>query len=413
MAQTSKSGFQWAPLSEKQLGSITDSTARINIWEGAVRSGKTIGSILRWIEFIKNGPPGELLMIGKTERTLQRNILDVIGTIVGQKNYKFNRGTGEVYIYGRRIYVAGANDERSEGKIRGMTLAGAYGDEVTLWPESFFKMLLSRLSVRGAKLFITTNPDGPYHWFKTDYLDNTEINKRVFHFTLDDNLALDPEYVSSLKKEYSGLWYKRFIDGLWVLAEGLIYDMFDDEANIIEKVPSKEFFDRWYVSIDYGTQNPTVFGKWGRHKKTGIWIKVDEYHYEGRAEIRQKTDEEYAIDLDKFCEDIRWDPNFYGVIIDPSAASFRALLDKKQYIIKEANNDVLDGIRNVANALQNQMIMYASKCKQTFQEYASYVWDQKAAERGEDKPLKKRDHHMDGDRYFVNTILYGSGSQIF
>ncbi|GAB7388986.1 hypothetical protein BSNK01_28240 [Bacillaceae bacterium] len=179
--------FQWGRFSQKQLSSITQSTARLNIWQGAVRSGKTIASIVRWLDFIATGPPGDLLMVGKTERTLKRNILDVLDQILGSRRFKYNKGEGEVYICGRCIYVVGANDERSEAKIRGMTLAGAYGDEITLWPESFFRMLLSRLSVRGAKFFGTTNPDSPYHWLKRDFLDKSDIDLRTWHFTLEEN----------------------------------------------------------------------------------------------------------------------------------------------------------------------------------------------------------------------------------
>lgn len=394
--------FKWGEFSDKQLDALDYSTARINIWHGSVRSGKTITSVIRWLEYIESGPEGELLMVGKTERTLKRNILDVIEEIVGSKNYHYNRGLGEVTICGRKIYVAGANDERSEGKIRGLTLAGAYGDEVTLWPESFFKMLLSRLSVPGAKFFGTTNPDGPYHWLKQEYIDRAnELNLREFHFTLDDNINLDEDYKKSLKQEYTGLWYKRFIDGLWVLAEGVIYDMFNEEKHVVPTIDRP--YTKYYVSIDYGTQNPTVFGLWGYFND--IWYKVKEYHYSGRDKLKQKTDTEYADDLDKFTKDIK--DKLQGVIVDPSAASFIAELRKRKYTVLKAKNDVLDGIRKVATALNKGLIKYNDCCKETFREFSSYVWDEKASERGEDKPIKQNDHHMDSDRYFVNTVIFG------
>jgi len=239
--------------SPKQINSLVNSTARINIWEGAVRSGKTFVSIIRWLSFLANweGQNQNFLMVGKTERTLKQNILDPIQDLVGEKNFKLSRGTGEVYIYGIRCYIVGANDERAEGKIRGLTLAGAYCDEITLYPESFFKMLLSRLSVPGAKLFGTTNPDSPFHWLKTDYLDREgELDLKRFHFVLDDNPNLPPEYVENLKKEYTGVWYKRFILGEWVLAEGLVYDMFNPDKHFVEA--PKDGYIQYWVGIDYG-----------------------------------------------------------------------------------------------------------------------------------------------------------------
>jgi PBSX family phage terminase large subunit len=204
-------------LFKKQLDFCHKATARQNILTGAVSSGKTYGSIWKWLSWLKNEAPqkGAFLMTGKTERTLQRNILDPIVEMLGTKRFKINKGSGEAGFYGRKIYLAGANDERAHEKIRGLTLAGAYGDELTLWPESYYKMLLSRLRIKGARLYGTTNPDSPNHWLKVEFLEREgEINLRQFHFAIDDNVTLDTEYVDSIKKEYVGLWYKRFILGI-------------------------------------------------------------------------------------------------------------------------------------------------------------------------------------------------------
>lgn len=399
--------FTWGRFSRKQLDVIANATARLNILDGSVRSGKTVASLVAWIKFVAEAPPGELLMVGKTERTLKRNILDPLEQMVGSKNFRLNRGEGEATLFGRRIYLAGANDERAEGKIRGMTLVGAYGDEITLWPESFFTMLLSRLSVPGARFIGTTNPDSPYHWLKTNYLDRAEeLNLKHWHFTLEDNLNLDPAYVEALKKEYTGLWYKRFILGLWVMAQGIIYDMFDETKH---KIPTVEReYSEYHIAVDYGTQNPTTFGLWGRCAKgeyAGKWIKIKEYYYSGRDESKQKTDEEYYQDLEKFAGDLK----IKYVIVDPSAASFITLIKRKgKFKVKPAKNDVIEGIRNVATALKNGLIFYNDCCTNTFREFYSYVWDEKAAERGEDKPVKQNDHCMDSDRYFVNTIIFGN-----
>lgn len=399
--------FNWGLFSHKQLDVIANSTARINVMDGSVRSGKTIASLVTWIMFVSAAPPGELLMVGKTERTLKRNILDVLEQIVGSRYFKYNLGAGEVTLFGRRIYLVGANDLRSEGKIRGLTLVGAYGDEISLWPESFFIMLLSRLSVPGARFIGTTNPDSPYHWLKTNYLDRAEeLNLKRWHFTLEDNPNLDPAYIEALKKEYTGLWYKRFILGLWVMAQGVIYDMFDE---IKHKIPTVEReYSEYHIAVDYGTQNPTTFGLWGKCAKgeyAGKWIKIKEYYYSGREENKQKTDEEYYQDLEKFAGDL----GIKYVIVDPSAASFITLIRKKgKFKVKPAKNDVIEGIRNMATALNRGLILYNDCCTNTFREFYSYVWDERAAERGEDRPLKQNDHCMDSDRYFVNTTIFGN-----
>src|SRR5690606_23498028 len=273
--------------SAKAKASIRDSDARLNLWHGSVRSGKTIRSIIRWLTFIREAPPGALLMVGKTERTLRRNILDELERIVGARNYRYVGGSGEAFILGRRVLLVGANDERAEGKIRGMTLAGAYGDELTLWPEGFFRMLLSRLSLRGARFFGTTNPDGPYHWLKTDFLDREgELDLRAWHFTLEDNIALDPAYVASLKAEYGEgtLWYRRFIDGLWVAAEGAVYDFFNESEHVLP-APPPEQPERLVLSVDYGTSNATsagLYGVWSQPTPSGLKaIRLDGYYYDG------------------------------------------------------------------------------------------------------------------------------------
>lgn len=384
--------------SRKALQSLDQSTARINIWEGAVRSGKTVASLIRWIEYCVDGPPGDLIMIGKTERTLKRNIIDPLVGILGTTRCRYIQGTGEVHIGPRRIYVAGANDERAQDRIRGLTLAGAYGDELTLWPESMFAMLLSRLSVPGACLFGTTNPDGPYHWLKINYLDRAgELDLRSWHFTLDDNANLDPKFVASLKREYRGLWYKRFIDGLWVLAEGAIYDMWD-EAKHVKPTPAD--LTHWIVAGDYGTTNPCTFGLYGYRlgKKPSVYL-ASEYYYDSRTTGRQLTDSQYA-DAFKQWLGMKRPERIY---LDPSAASFIAELRKRQYVVLPANNDVLDGIRFVAQMLGDGRFFVDPSCKATIAEFGSYVWDVKAAQRGEDKPLKVHDHAMDRNRYGLYT----------
>ncbi|WP_304459784.1 PBSX family phage terminase large subunit, partial [Alicyclobacillus sendaiensis] len=280
---------------------------------------------------------------------------------------------------------------------------GAYGDEVTLWPENFFKMLLSRLSVAGAKFFGTTNPDSPYHWLKAEYLDKPDLDLRSWHFTLEDNPNLDSAYVESLKREYTGLWYKRFILGLWVMAEGAVYDMWDDALNTFtdaDMPPGLKTVARRYVSVDYGTQNATVFLDCLDDGDT-LWI-VNEYYHSGREHGRQKEDAEYADDLLNFVGPER--PRF--VIVDPSAASFKVALRRRGLMVKDAENDVLEGIRMTATMIAKRKLrVNRDRCKNLIKEISGYVWDEKAAERGQEKPVKQNDHACDALRYLVATVV--------
>lgn len=254
--------FKWGEFSEKGLYSIANCNRRINFWEGSVRSSKTICSLVAWIQFVSEAPPGDLLIFGKTERTVKRNILGPLKDMLG-KQFDFKIGSGEATMLGRKILIVGANDERAEAKIRGGTFAGALGDEGSLIPESFIKMLLTRLSVDGARLFLTTNPDSPYHYLKTELIDNSDIDIIVFHFELDDNPNISDTYKDNIKKEFVGLWYKRFILGLWVMAEGAIYDMWDDEIHLKKAPEDLDQYKKIWASIDYGTSNPCTFGIYG------------------------------------------------------------------------------------------------------------------------------------------------------
>jgi len=383
----------------KQRYSILNSNARLNIWEGSVRSSKTVCSIIRWIDYVLTGPSGNLLMVGKTQKSLEKNVLDVISELVGPKNFVYKRITGEVILYGRKIDVVGANDEKAKDKIQGRTLAGAYGDEIPLWPESFFNMLLSRLSVKGAKFFGTANPESPRHWLKVKYLDRIDqLNLKIYHFTLDDNPSLDPEYVENLKKEYVGLWYSRYILGLWVAATGAVYDNFDMNKNVVNEPTEK--FEQLYCAVDYGTANATCFLTLGRLQKK--WYIFKEYYYDSKKAGRQKTDREYAEDLVKFL-----DGKFpQKILVDPSASSFiTELKTLKKYRISYADNEVLDGIRIVAKTFSDQALCIHKNCIKLIEQIQSYTWDEKAQAVGIDKPVKVEDHAVDALRYAAMEIF--------
>lgn len=380
--------------------SLKEATSRLNIWCGAVRSGKSYISLWALLDMCHRAPPGNLVIIGRTNDTIKRNIIDELLNFPSLKAYYYP-GKRELHMEGRIIYCIGANDERSESKIRGPTFSGAYVDEATLIPESFFKMLLSRLSRPGSYLIATTNPDSPFHWLKKDFIDRREeLNLRVFNFKMSDNPSLTSEYIEALKKEYRGLWYRRFIDGEWCLAEGSVYDFFDESIHVIESPPS---YAKYYIAgVDYGTTNPTAFVLVGFNDESPVKIWVQkEYYFDSKKEGRQKVDAEYADDFFEFLSDYP----LKALYIDPSAASFKLELRRRSptLAIKDAKNDVLDGIRTISLRLATGDLKICKCCKNLIQEFQSYVWDSKKAERGIDEPVKAFDHCLDALRYAVFT----------
>lgn len=370
---------------------------RINILEGSVRSGKTWISLVLWAFWVASMPrDGNHLMVAKTLTSLRRNCLDLLEALIGSKNFTYSLSKKEGRLFGRLVYLEGVNDARAESKIRGMTLAGAYCDEITLFSQDFFNMLLSRLSMEGAKLFGTTNPDSPNHWLMTQYIERKhELDMLVMKFLIDDNPFLDPKYVENLKKEYTGVFYERFILGRWVIAEGLVYPMFDKNKHVIKaKEEEKGLF---YISIDYGTLNPCSMGLWQVYG--GKAVRIKEYYHDGRDTKQQKTDEEYYTELER----LAGGRVIQYVVVDPSAASFIETIRRHgRFSIKKADNSVLDGIRVTAALLNAGKILIDESCKDCIKEFGVYAWDEKATE---DKPIKESDHAMDDIRYFCNTVL--------
>ena len=414
--------IEWKPFSPKSIDFLQHSDARLNILDGSVRSAKTISCTVRWLDYIVSGPPGALAMLGKTMATLQRNVLNDLFDMVGPKNYHWvNRQQGELMVFGRRIYCFGANNEDAESKIRGATLAGALCDEVSLYPQSVFNQLMARLSVKGAQCFCNTNPDSPYHWFYTEYIKNDQIkNKKCWHFTMDDNLSLDEEYKTSLKQMYTGVWYDRMIKGLWVAAEGRVYDMFEPAKHVIDTAKwlvdndVHPFQCRWTVACDYGTSSVMSWGLYCKVSSSnpdadGVVLKVREFYYDAVKEGQQHTDSEFAREF------VRWlaGKEVEVVYCDPSAVSWRLELMRRGYNVQPANNDVINGIRYVSSQLSKDKYFIDRSCKSTELEYSSYVWDSKAQSQGIDKPLKVHDHAVDTDRYNLYTDSQGALSGVY
>lgn len=327
-------------------------------------------------------------------------------TMIGA-DARFYAGKRELVIWGKTIHVVGADDERSMYKIQGSTFKGAYVDEATIIPQSVFKMLISRCAMGGAKIFCTTNPDSPYHWFKRDYLDSNE-DVASWHFTLDDNPELSKVDRDYLCRQYTGIWYKRYVEGLWVQAEGAIYDFFDTDIHCIDYPTSHA---QYYIAgVDYGTTNPCSFILIGvnQDKHPHIWVEA-EYYWDSRKMQRQKTDAEYADDFRRF---ISGKP-VKAIYIDPSAASFKVELNKQGVDnLFDAENQVNDGIRFLGKYLMLGELRICRCCSSLIKEFQSYVWDARSIKTGEDKPLKENDHALDALRYAIFTHFFGKDGQV-
>lgn len=416
MSKIKKAIFKFKPFSKKQRmllnwwcpnSPVKDKDGIIA--DGAIRSGKTIAmslSFVIWAMFTFNGQ--NFGMCGKTIGSFRRNVLFWLKLMLKARGYKVEDHRADNLVIVRRkgienyFYIFGGKDERSQDLIQGITLAGCFFDEVALMPESFVNQATGRCSVDGSKYWFNCNPDGPYHWFKVNWIDKKkEKNLLYLHFTMNDNLSLSERIKERYRSMYSGVFYQRYILGLWCVAEGIIYDMFDAAKNCFDTV--KDLIndeDSRYVSCDYGTQNAMVFLLWEKSYR-GKWYCTKEYYYSGRDKERQKTDCEYADDLERFLDSKK----VRQIIVDPSAASFITELRKRGFNVRKAKNDVEDGIRVVGSALNLELIYFQNSCTETLKEFASYTWDAKAGERGEDKPVKVHDHCMDAVRYFVYTVL--------
>ena len=368
---------------------------RWNIKTGATGSGKSFVDMAVTIpQRIKvYHDEGLIVLLGNTRGTLERNILKPMRGIwpglVGEI-----RSDNTVKLFGRECYALGADNKAHVARIQGATFEYVYGDEITTWSEEVFQMLKSRLRCEHSHFDGTCNPDSPGHWFKTFLDSDADIYQQSY--VIDDGV-LPPQIVEEQKKEYAGtIYYDRFILGLWTAATGAVYPMYQ---NAIEDAP-KEEPQQYVLSVDYGTQNAFSAGLWGQFGD--VWYRVREYYYSGRDTGVQKTDEEYAQDLDRFTAEIDPSAERLKVTIDPSAASFIALLRKRgRYRVILADNAVSDGIRETATCLQTGKIKIDSGCKNWIKEAQGYVWDDSAYE---DRPIKVNDHAMDDTRYFVKTM---------
>lgn len=379
------------------------------ICDGSVRSGKTASmscSFVHWAMKCFNGQ--NFAFCGNTVQAVERNILTPVQQMTDITYYYKLKYLGSKHIltisgggHENYFYIFGGKDESSYKLVQGITLSGVLFDEVALQPESFVNQTIARtLSVDNAKLWFNCNPDSPEHWFFKEWiLKSDEKNALHLHFEMQDNPIMTSKKIAKTKSLYSGVFYDRYIRGLWVLAEGLVYGaVFDKNRHILKDYTLSGNTD-YYISVDYGTLNPCSMGLWALENDKAVRIK--EYYYDGRKKNAQKTDEEYYIELKNLAEGY----NIQHVIVDPSAASFITTIKKHgKFSVRKARNDVLNGIRMTMNFLNNDKLFFCADCKDTIREFNLYRWDDKKTHE-KDTVIKENDHAMDDIRYFCYTIL--------
>jgi PBSX family phage terminase large subunit len=398
-------------LSKKQLAIMRFPYSKYDalIADGAVRAGKTSIMSMSFVLWAMGSFNNCYFAIcGKSVGAVTRNILNPLLTITYlQKEFDLDYHRSEHCLIVRRgqkvnhFYFFGGKDESSYQLIQGMTLAGVLLDEVALMPRSFVEQALARCSVEGSKFWFNCNPENPRHWFRMEWLLQLDKHNAMhLHFTMDDNPSLSETMKQRYKTQYSGVFYKRYIEGLWVMAEGVIYDMFDSGENVYR--PDERPVDLYWsgdrtIAIDYGTTNPMRFLDIYDYKGK---LYVDrEYNWDSRAQFAQKTDSEYADDLAVFMG-----KRDCPIIIDPSAASFIAECQRRGWYVIPADNEVVDGIRKTGALVKKREILVCSECEAILDEFGTYIWDDKAAQRGEEKPVKQNDHSLDALRYRVNAL---------
>lgn len=370
------------------------------ICDGAVRSGKTfcLGlSFFLWAMARFQGQ--QFALCGKTVASVRRNLLYSVAPVLKGQGFQIvdrvSRNQLTVSFGGREntFYLFGGKDESSAGLIQGITLAGAFLDEVALMPRSFVEQTVARCSVAGAKVWVACNPESPEHWFYKEWVRKAGERKALrLQFAMTDNPSLSRETLERYQRSFQGPFYRRFVLGEWTVAQGRVYDFFD--RSMTRPVPNGAFAE-WRVSVDYGTVNPTSMGLWGR--LDGVWYRVDEFYYDSRQEGGQKTDLEYLREL----EALTAGRKIQQVVVDPSAASFITLLRQRNWPVMAADNDVLSGIRTTASLLRQGRLVICDSCPDAIREFSLYCWDERA--KG-DQVVKRFDHAMDEIRYFAVSL---------
>ena len=376
------------------------------ICDGAVRSGKTLSMSLGFVLWASASFDGGAFAIcGKTVTSLRRNVITPLLPMLRDYGFTCIEKVSRSYIdltflgHTNRFYLFGGRDEGSAALIQGMTLSGVFLDEAALMPRSFVEQALARCSVSGSKMWFNCNPDNPAHWFYTEWIKKAEEKHALYiHFTMDDNPSLSDALKQRYKRLYSGAFYDRFVLGKWTASQGVVYPMFSEKKHVYSGDVECE---RFVISCDYGTVNPSSFGLWGL--SNGVWYRLSEYYYSSKREGVSRTDEEHYAALEK----LAGDRDISKVIVDPSAASFIECIRRHgRYRVVKADNDVITGIRNVSTALSENRLRFHESCRDIIREFHLYTWNEKT---GTDVPVKENDHAMDDMRYFVADMLKNDG----
>lgn len=374
------------------------------ICDGSVRSGKTVSMILGFVHWAMRFFDGKNFGIcGKTISSTERNIILPLLNMPDITDYyslQYIRGENKRIIirsgsHTNTFFIFGGKDESSYTLVQGITLSGVLFDEVALMPKSFVDQAVARtLSEPEARYWFNCNPESAEHWFYKEWICNTRQKKALhLHFTMQDNPILSPEQIADAERLYTGVFYNRYIKGLWCVAEGLIYPMFDKAVHV-KSLPHPQ--GEWYVSVDYGTLNAFSAGLWCYDGTTAY--RVAEYYYSGREQKRQRTNTQYLQSI----QQLTAGKSISAVIVDPSAASFIAELRQAGFLVRKGKNDVVEGIRRTAAALEQGKLLFSPDCKNSFREFALYRWDESSSQ---DRPIKENDHAMDDMRYFVRTAM--------
>lgn len=373
------------------------------ICDGAVRSGKTTCMSISFIAWsFYRFDDTSFAICGKTITSLKRNIITELLPRLRELGFeckeKQSQNMVEISIDGRtnRFYLFGGRDESSAALIQGMTLGGILLDEVALMPRSFVEQALARCSLSGSKFWFNCNPENPMHWFYKEWIKkHKEKNCLYLHFLMSDNPSLSKKMIRRYESLYSGAFYERFVLGKWVAVDGLVYP--DAAQGKYTEKPPTDKFEKYYVSCDYGTINPTSMGLWGLIDE--VWYRIDEYYFSSKEQGTHKTDEEYYLELEKLTEG----KSITAVIVDPSAASFiECICRHGRFSVIPAKNDVTDGIRKVQSAFRDGKIRISPVCHSAIKEFSLYRWDEGAQK---DTPKKQFDHAMDEIRYFVLNVI--------
>jgi PBSX family phage terminase large subunit len=413
-----ENGFNFKPFSKKQLKLLTWWTENspykdydMILCDGSIRSGKTVAMITSFIMWsITNFTNQNFILAGKSMGSMKRNVLEPFFQILTTKGlkYKYTRSENpNIKVGSNTYYIFGANNESAQDTLQGLTAAGAMIDEAALVPRNFIEQAIGRCSVDNSKIWLNCNPNSPFHYLKTDYI-NKANEKKIYRlkFKLDDNLTLSRDMINRYKRMFTGIFYKRYIEGEWVQAEGLVYDGFDHDKMVVDEIPQ---IKRYFYGVDYGTSNATTFVFAGIGIDNKLYI-IDEYYHSGAKTGKQKSPQQYADDLKAFID--RQNVNYEQIFIDPSAEGFIITCHHNSIVrISQAINDVKSGIGLVQTLISTNRFYIHKRCKYVLKEISSYSWDPRAQQYGEDKPLKTDDHTMDPIRYIANGTRQFWGSE--